>query len=156
MSFEKCSRKWLTGFLSYYHGRMARGGHGIPKVSLGLAMPCRQTTPRLGSLRQSSTPLDTPRRMPMPIILERSNDNYPQRCSITFECTIFLYMYDLYKCVFIQHWYSSWMKFVSKKITLWSKSENFFRNGEKGLNIYSGLGEERQTWAYGKGWPRTS
>jgi hypothetical protein len=62
------------------HGRMARGGHGLPKVSPGLAMPnpstlCRLATPetalrlfigwpahRAGSLQLSSTLLDTPRR----------------------------------------------------------------------------------------------
>jgi hypothetical protein len=40
------------------HGRMARGGHGLPKVSLGPAMPhpstpCERATP------------ETPRRTPM-------------------------------------------------------------------------------------------
>jgi hypothetical protein len=64
------------------HGRMARGGYGLPKVSPEPAMPnpstpCRQATPetalqpfqgryacRAGGLRPSSTPLDTPRRTP--------------------------------------------------------------------------------------------
>jgi hypothetical protein len=59
---------------------MARGVHGLPKVSRGPAMPnpsmpCQQATPktalqpflgwparRAGGLRQSSTPLDTQRR----------------------------------------------------------------------------------------------
>jgi hypothetical protein len=44
-------------------GRMARGGHGLPKVSLGPAMPypstpCGRATCRAGSLQPSSTPLD--------------------------------------------------------------------------------------------------
>jgi hypothetical protein len=60
------------------HGRMARGGHGLPKVSPGPAMPypstpCRRTTyetalrlfqgwpaHRAGSLWPFSAPLDTP------------------------------------------------------------------------------------------------
>jgi hypothetical protein len=65
------------------HGRMARGGHGLPKVSSGPTMPdpstpCGQAIPEL-NLRPfqgwparsaigqcpSSTPLDTPRRTPM-------------------------------------------------------------------------------------------
>jgi hypothetical protein len=57
------------------HGRTARSGHELPKVSPGPAMPfcsapCKQAvrpihgwpTPRAGSLRLSSTSLDTPRR----------------------------------------------------------------------------------------------
>jgi hypothetical protein len=68
----------------HMHGRMARGGHGLLK-SPGPAMPdpstpCRRATPemaeplqpfqgwparRMGSLRPSSTLLDTPRRTPM-------------------------------------------------------------------------------------------
>jgi hypothetical protein len=61
------------------NARMVRDGHGLPKVSPGPAIPdpsthCKRTTPkmalwpfrgwaahRLGSLRPSSTPLDTPR-----------------------------------------------------------------------------------------------
>jgi hypothetical protein len=60
--------------------RIARGGHGLPKVSPRPDMPypftpCRRAIPetalqlfwgwpacRVGSLRLSSTPLDTPRR----------------------------------------------------------------------------------------------
>ena len=62
---------------------MARGGHGLPKVSPGPAMPdpstpCGRATPetalrpfqgrvahRAGGLRPSFTLLETPRRMPM-------------------------------------------------------------------------------------------
>jgi hypothetical protein len=65
------------------HECLARGGHGLPKVSLGPVMPypstpCRQTTPetalrlfqgwptsRVCGLQPSSTHMDTPRRMPM-------------------------------------------------------------------------------------------
>jgi hypothetical protein len=52
------------------HGRMARGGHGLPKVSPGPAqpdpyMPCGWPAYRAGGLRLSSTPLDTPRCTPM-------------------------------------------------------------------------------------------
>jgi hypothetical protein len=65
------------------HRRMARVGHGLPKVLLGSAMPdpstpCRGATSetalwpiqgwpahRAGGLRPSSTPLDIPRRTPM-------------------------------------------------------------------------------------------
>jgi hypothetical protein len=68
------------------HRRMARSGHGLPKVSPGSAMPDpstprERTTPatamqpfqgwpahRAGSLRPSSTSLDTPRRTPMNLI----------------------------------------------------------------------------------------
>jgi hypothetical protein len=68
------------------HERMARGGHGLPKVLPGTALPdtstpCGQATPettlrlflgwltrKAGSLRPSSTPLDTPRRTPMEMI----------------------------------------------------------------------------------------
>jgi hypothetical protein len=66
------------------HRRMARGGHGLPKISPGPTMPymfalCRRATSetvirlcqswpahRVGGLRPSFTPLDTPRRRPMP------------------------------------------------------------------------------------------
>jgi hypothetical protein len=66
-----------------FHGRMARGGYGLPKVSPGPAMldpstPCGQATPeralqpfqgwparRAGGLRLSSTLLDTARRTAM-------------------------------------------------------------------------------------------
>jgi hypothetical protein len=44
---------------------MARGIHGLPKVSPGPAMPDPSTpcgTGRMGGLRPSSTPMDTPRR----------------------------------------------------------------------------------------------
>jgi hypothetical protein len=65
------------------HGRMAKGGHGLPKVSPGSAlpypsMPREWATPetayrpfqgsparRVGGLRPSSFPLDAPRRTPM-------------------------------------------------------------------------------------------
>jgi hypothetical protein len=65
------------------HGRMARCGHGLPKVSPGPAkpypsMPWGRVTPetallsflgwpahKAGGLRPSSTPLDTPRRTPL-------------------------------------------------------------------------------------------
>jgi hypothetical protein len=71
----------LGFFLScIVHGRMAGGSHGLPKVSLGPAMPnpstlCERATPetairsfwgwpthRVCDLRPSSTLLDTPRR----------------------------------------------------------------------------------------------
>jgi hypothetical protein len=58
------------------HGRMVRGGHGLPKVLPSRL--CKRTTPetalwlfqgwpvhRLGSLRPSSTLLDTLRHTPM-------------------------------------------------------------------------------------------
>jgi hypothetical protein len=66
------------------HGCMARGDHGLTKVSPAPAMPyrsmpCGQATPetalqpfqgwpahRAGGLLPSSTPLDTSRRTPMP------------------------------------------------------------------------------------------
>jgi hypothetical protein len=53
---------------------MGRGGHGLPKVIPGSAMPdpstpfwraTPETAVRMGSLRPSSTLLDTPRRTPM-------------------------------------------------------------------------------------------
>jgi hypothetical protein len=65
------------------HGRMARGGRGLLKISLepamtDLSMPCGRATYetalqlfqgcpacRLGGLQPFSTPLDTPRRKPM-------------------------------------------------------------------------------------------
>jgi hypothetical protein len=58
------------------HGRMARGCHGLPKVSIGLTMqalqrPCSLAAvsevarPQGGHLRPSSTPLDTPRHTPV-------------------------------------------------------------------------------------------
>jgi hypothetical protein len=68
--------------ISFPPGRLARGGHGLPKVSPGPAMtypsiPCG-TTPetalwafqgwtvrRAGGMRLSSTPLDTPRNRPL-------------------------------------------------------------------------------------------
>jgi hypothetical protein len=68
---------------SVLHGCMARGGHGLPKVSLGPAIPYASTpfgraTPettlqlfqgwpacRAGGLTPPSTPLDTSRRTPL-------------------------------------------------------------------------------------------
>jgi hypothetical protein len=65
---------------SFRSGRMARGGHGLPQVSPGSAMPnastpCGRAIPetalrpsqgsplhKVGGLRRSSTLLDTPRR----------------------------------------------------------------------------------------------
>jgi hypothetical protein len=52
-----------------YHGCMARGGHGLPKVSPGPvmpfpSMPCGWATPETASW-PSSTSLDTPRRLPV-------------------------------------------------------------------------------------------
>jgi hypothetical protein len=60
------------------HARIARGGHGLPKVSPGPTMldpstPCGRATSGMGwpacraafGLRPSSTLLDTPRRAPM-------------------------------------------------------------------------------------------
>jgi hypothetical protein len=49
-----------------YHGRMARGTHGLPKVSPGPAMPCRWASHSAGGLQPSCTPLDTPRRAVCP------------------------------------------------------------------------------------------
>jgi hypothetical protein len=69
-----------------HHGRLVRGGHGLPKVSPSFGMPnpstpCGWATPetalqpfqgwpalRAGSLRPSSTLLDTPRPTPMDLI----------------------------------------------------------------------------------------
>lgn len=70
------------------HGLVARGGLGLPKVSLELAllylfMPCRWpplkrltglsgvAAHRVVSLRPSFTPLDTPRRTPMVVTVLR-------------------------------------------------------------------------------------
>jgi hypothetical protein len=68
------------------HGRMARGGHGLPKVSLGPVMPdpstpCGRPTPetalqqflgwptrKAGGLQPSSTPSDTSCRTPKALI----------------------------------------------------------------------------------------
>jgi hypothetical protein len=74
------------------HGRMARDGRGLPKVSLGSAMPFpiapyRQTPLKqpydcvrlsvvaarsVGHLWPSSTPLDTPRYTPLPFTFKES------------------------------------------------------------------------------------
>jgi hypothetical protein len=72
---------------------MARGGHGLPKVSPGPAMldpsaPCERATPqtalwplqrwpscKAGSLQPSSTLLDTPRRIPMRLSLPLSDSS---------------------------------------------------------------------------------
>jgi hypothetical protein len=72
------------GVSDFYHRRMARVGHGIPKVSSGPAMPhlstpCGRATPetplrpflgwpsrRAGGLWPYSTLLDTPGRTPLP------------------------------------------------------------------------------------------
>jgi hypothetical protein len=76
---------WRLGGRWPTHRCMAWGGQGLPKLSLGPAMPypstlCGPATPetalwpfqgrsacRAGGLRPSSTPLDTPRRTPMTI-----------------------------------------------------------------------------------------
>jgi hypothetical protein len=73
-------------------GRMARGGHELPKVSTGLAIPypstfCEQATPemalwtfqgwpacRAGGLRPSLTPLVTPHLTPM-VVMKVSKRN---------------------------------------------------------------------------------
>jgi hypothetical protein len=55
--------------MPFHHGYMARGGHGLPKVSLGPTMPYLSTQVaacRVGGLRLSSTHLDTPLCMPLP------------------------------------------------------------------------------------------
>jgi hypothetical protein len=45
-----------------HHGRMARGGHGLPQVLPGL--PLKRPYGRFrGGLRPTSTPLDKPLRM---------------------------------------------------------------------------------------------
>jgi hypothetical protein len=79
-------------------GRMARGGHGLPKVLLGPAMPflstpCSRTTlemvlwpfqgwptRRVGGLCPSSTPLDTSRRTPLEL-----SANGLVRCSVLWR-----------------------------------------------------------------------
>jgi hypothetical protein len=70
------------------HGCMARGGRGLPKVSVGPAMPdpstpCRRATSetalwpfqelltcRAGGQRPSPTPMDTPGRTPKDVVHE--------------------------------------------------------------------------------------
>jgi hypothetical protein len=77
------SRDRVNTWLRDTRANIARGGHGLPKVVPGLAMPypstpCGRATPetdillfhgwparRAGGLRRSFTPLDTPRRAPM-------------------------------------------------------------------------------------------
>jgi hypothetical protein len=72
-----------VALITFHHRRMARGGHGLPKVSPGpampyLSMPCGRATPktalqlfqgwsaqRVGGLRPSSIPLNTPRHTPL-------------------------------------------------------------------------------------------
>jgi hypothetical protein len=58
-SHSRQTKETLSGSLKYRHGRMARGGHGLPKVSLGPAMPypstpCGWPTYRAGGLRLTS------------------------------------------------------------------------------------------------------
>jgi hypothetical protein len=76
---EKPSTPLVQSAVSPFHGRMVRGGLGLPKVSPGTAMPdlstpCRCATPETalqpfqewaGSLRPTSTLLDTQRHPPM-------------------------------------------------------------------------------------------
>jgi hypothetical protein len=68
---------------NHHHGRMARGGHVLPKISIGPAMPnpftsCGRATPKTasrpfqgwpapkaGGQRPCTTSLDTPRRTPI-------------------------------------------------------------------------------------------
>ena len=73
--------KTFSTIVTSGHGRRARAGHRLPKVSLEPAkpfpsMPCGQPSLKLtavsgvavyraDSMRLSSTPLDTPRRMPL-------------------------------------------------------------------------------------------
>jgi hypothetical protein len=53
----------------FTHGRMARGGHGLPKVSIGHAMPDpSRPAGETHVKRPSSTHLDTPRRTPMVLL----------------------------------------------------------------------------------------
>jgi hypothetical protein len=74
------------------HGRMTRSSHGLPKVSLGPAMPypsmpCRRPPPngfmavlgvatcRAGGLRSSSPLLDAPCRTPLALRLIASGED---------------------------------------------------------------------------------
>jgi hypothetical protein len=56
------------------HGRMARGGHGLPKVSLGPTMTDPYTPCALqgGRPAASSTPLDTPRHTPTTLLTKKA------------------------------------------------------------------------------------
>jgi hypothetical protein len=83
------------------NGCVGRGGHGVPKVSLGPAMPypsmpCRLATPETdlhpfqewpahsaGGLRPSSTPLDIPRRTPMLVQLVHCAVTRLSGCTVT-------------------------------------------------------------------------
>jgi hypothetical protein len=75
------------------HEHMAKGGHGLPKVSLRPTMPdpstpCRRAMPetalpRVGGLQPSFTPLDTPPLTPLlptPSQDRLPIDGYPSRC----------------------------------------------------------------------------
>jgi hypothetical protein len=83
VSHPKMCRNTYICVKSWKHGRMARGGHELPKVSPGPAIPYPSThcsrvileTPygcfmggpplRAGNLLSTFTTLDTPRHMPM-------------------------------------------------------------------------------------------
>jgi hypothetical protein len=65
-------RPQLRGGISYeLTCAYGKGGHGFPKVSIGCAIPDPSMlfqgwpTRKEGGLQPSSTPLDTPRCMPM-------------------------------------------------------------------------------------------
>jgi hypothetical protein len=79
--YSSALRKTSPANLTRHHGRMARGGHGLPKVSprpdkpypstlYGRATLETASNPEGGGLRPSSTPLDTPLRTPMPFTKE--------------------------------------------------------------------------------------
>jgi hypothetical protein len=54
--------KSINNPVSFVHGHMVMGSHGLPKVSPGPAM---RPTQRAGNLQLSSTPLNNPRPTPM-------------------------------------------------------------------------------------------
>jgi hypothetical protein len=84
----------------FTHGCMARGGHGLPKVSHGPvmpypSMPCKRATPetalcpfqelptrRAGGLQPSSTSIDTPRPTPMFSVSDSSHLSVSNRCAV--------------------------------------------------------------------------
>jgi hypothetical protein len=93
--------------VGFGHGRMARGGHGLPKVSPGPAMPypstpCGRVTRETalwlflgwrvnsaGGLRPSSTPWGTLRRKPL-----RDSRNTSQILSISWDISKMCHKWD--------------------------------------------------------------
>jgi hypothetical protein len=106
-----CRQSANAALCAACHGRMVRGGHGLPKVSVRPAMPgpstfCGRTTPetalcpfqgwptrKMGGLRLSSTPLLTRRHTPMNLDTKQENQLLWSRKRVESRSTHFILLW---------------------------------------------------------------